>query len=57
MTSRLNEFQKSTEHELLIELIEEYKRSIDLNENELVDRLVTKMKDIFEERYNADHQS
>ncbi|MFC2054331.1 hypothetical protein ACFLV7_08555 [Chloroflexota bacterium] len=52
-TSLLDVFQESNEHELLKVLIEEYKNSLDLTEDELVDCLVSKMRDVFEERYNA----
>ncbi len=52
-TSLLDVFQESTDHELLKVLIEEFKNSQDLTEDELVNRLVSKMKDVIEERNNA----
>jgi hypothetical protein len=52
-TSLLDVFQESTDHELLKVLIEEFKNYLDFTEDEMVDRLVSKMMDVFEERYNA----
>ena len=50
----LNDFQESVDHELLKVLIAEYKKSLDATEDEIVDRLVTKMKNVFEEGLDAD---
>lgn len=52
-TSLLDVFKENTDHKLLKMLIEEYKNSIGLTEDEMVDKLVLKMKEVFEERVDA----
>jgi len=53
MASLLANFRESIDYELLKQLIEEYEYSFNLTEDELIERLVSLMKEIFEERYNA----
>jgi hypothetical protein len=49
----LEKFMHETEDELLRMLIQTYTNSLDLSEDERVELLVAKLKEIFEERNNA----
>ena len=49
----LHHFQQDTDNLLIRRLIEAYKNSLNLPQDEQVNRLVEEMKEIFEEKSNA----